>query len=60
MIAMVWTVTALLMMSTFVSYVAPQETNDYDYEALLNEIPEILPYIANKEVSSFLTLYSKL
>lgn len=57
---MVWTVTALLMMSTFVSYVAPQETNDYDYEALLNEIPEILPYIANKEVSSFLTSYSKL
>lgn len=51
MIVAVWSITTLLVMTTFASDVTLHEGNDYDYETPLNEIPDILPYIANKEVS---------
>lgn len=50
---------SFLMVTLFVPDVALQDTNDYDYEPLLNEIPELLPYIANNEVSSQSFIKSK-
>ncbi|XP_028160854.1 uncharacterized protein LOC114353182 [Ostrinia furnacalis] len=49
MIVTIWSITTLLVMTSLAAEVPLPEVNDYDYETVLNEIPELLPYIANKE-----------